>query len=93
MLSKVLDRFSIGFVALVLFFGLLIGSVLGSLVHQVFGFSWLDYALVPEGFAFIEDFYLIRRLELQITPGAILGFCVAAWYLYRAAKTTGTPPV
>lgn len=78
-----MDKYSIGFVVLVLFFGLMIGSVLGSLLNQVFGFTWFDIALVPENWALIKDFYLIRRLELQITPGTIVGFFVVAWYLYR----------
>lgn len=81
-----MNKYSIGFVLLVLVAGLFIGSVTGSLLQQVFGFSWLNVALINEGFAIVKDFYLIQRLELQITPGSITGFLVAAWYLYRNAR-------
>lgn len=81
-----MDKYPIGFVLLVLFLGLFIGTVMGSLLQQVFGFTWLNVSLVKEGYAIVEDFYFLQRLEIQITPGSIIGFLVAAWYLYRFAR-------
>lgn len=81
-----MDKYSLGYVLLVLFFGLFIGTVIGSLIQQVFGFTWLNISLIKDGYAIIKDFYLFTRVEIQLTPGSITGFLVAAWYLYRFAR-------
>lgn len=80
-----MNTYSISFVLLVLVLSLFIGAALGSVVHQVFGLNWFDIGLIPDTWVVLEDFYVLRRLEIQITPGSILGVLVAAWYLYRQA--------
>ncbi|MCB1308116.1 MAG: hypothetical protein KDK30_08055 [Leptospiraceae bacterium] len=75
-------KHSIGFVALVLLLGLLIGAVLGSLIHQVFGFAFLNLELFQSPLVLADDFYILKRLEIQLTPGSILGLLVAIWMLF-----------
>lgn len=81
-------RYSISFVLLVLFLGLMIGTVAGSLLEQIFGLGVLNYALFPNGpLTLIEDFYFITKLEIQLTPGGLLGSGIAAYVLYRKGRS------
>ncbi|MCB1326149.1 MAG: hypothetical protein KDK35_13010 [Leptospiraceae bacterium] len=79
-------KYSIGFVLIVLVLGLLIGAVLGSLIEQVFGLTWLNVELFGEPLLLADDFYIVKRLEVQLTPGALLGLLASGYYLYRRVK-------
>ncbi|MCB1173391.1 MAG: hypothetical protein KDK39_07500 [Leptospiraceae bacterium] len=78
-----MNKVSIGFAVLVMLFAMQAGTVAGSLLEQVFGFTWLNAGLIPSGTEVVRDFYMIRSLELHFTAGTLIGFLVAAWYLYR----------
>lgn len=81
-------KYSISFVILVLLLGLLIGSVMGSLLEQIFGLALLNYPLFgAEPLSLIEDFYFIKRLDIQLTPGGLLGLAITAAVLYRKGRT------
>jgi uncharacterized membrane-anchored protein len=81
-------KYSISFVLLVLFMGLLIGTVAGSLLQQIFGLDFLNRALFGDGpLTLIEDFYFITKLEIQLTPGGLVGFATAAYVLYRKGRS------
>tara|TARA_Y100001972_G_C7415810_1_gene215163 strand:- start:214 stop:465 length:252 start_codon:yes stop_codon:yes gene_type:complete len=81
-------KYSISFVLLVLFLGLMIGTVGGSLLEQIFGLGVLNFALFGDGpLTLIEDFYLITKLQIQLTTGGLLGFAIAAWLLYRKGRS------
>lgn len=80
-------KYSISFVVLVLFLGLMLGAVFGSLLDQVFGLSILNYGLFSDGsLTVIEDFYVIRKLAIQVTPGALAGLALTGYILYRKAR-------
>lgn len=81
-----MDRTSISFVILILILGMLIGSVGGSLIQQVFGYEFLNRALPERPLVLIENFYLVHRLELVLTPGALLGLVISGIYLYKKGK-------
>ncbi|MCR9144496.1 MAG: hypothetical protein NXI24_19820 [bacterium] len=73
---------------LALFFGLMIGTVAGSLLEQIFGLSLLNWPLFgDEPLTLIEDFYFITKFEIQITPGGLLGFAITAYVLYRKGRS------
>ncbi len=81
-------KYSISFVLLVLFLGLMIGTVAGSLLEQIFGLGFLNLPLFgDEPLTLIKDFYFITKLEIQLTPGGLLGFAVAAYVLYRKGRS------
>lgn len=81
-----MENFSISFVVLTLIIGLWIGTVTGSLLARVFGIGFLDMPLFGDSITLIRNFYLIERLDLRITPAALLGFAVTAILLYRKGK-------
>ena len=81
-----MDKISISFVILALTLGLWIGGVAGSLLHRVFGLEILDVSLFGDSLNLISNFYLITRLEVRITPAAVLGFIITAILLYKKGK-------
>ena len=76
---------SISFVIVVLILGLFIGAVAGSLISRVFGLAFLDHALIGP-FTVANDFYVIKNLELQLTPASLLGLVIAGWLVYRSKE-------
>jgi hypothetical protein len=85
-LVAAMGKYSIGFVVLVLVFGMFLGAALGSLLQQVFGFGWLNQDLFSSPVEMVRDFYIIERLEVQLTPGSLLGLIAAGWILYKKGK-------
>lgn len=81
-----MKKLSIGFVVLVALLGLLGGAVAGSLISRVFGLDFLVRELLPGNGLRIKDFYILKNLELQLTPGALLGLLAAGWLIYRKEK-------
>lgn len=79
-----MGKLPIAFVLLACLLSLFLGAALGSLVEQVFGLSWLNLELLKG--AKLEDFYLIKSLEIRLTPGALLGLGAAIWLFYRYAR-------
>jgi len=82
-----MGKYSFTFVLFVLILGLFIGAVFGSLVHQVFGLEFLNRPIFSNPLKIAEDFYIIKKLELQLTPASILGLVVAGWFLYKRGKS------
>ncbi|MBI3394827.1 MAG: hypothetical protein HY042_03230 [Spirochaetia bacterium] len=81
-----LSRIPISFVIIALFLGMFVGAVAGSLAYQVFGLELLNKPL-GSTWRVAEDFYLIKRLEVQITPGSVLGLLITGWLIYRRSKS------
>ncbi|MBX7057457.1 MAG: hypothetical protein K1X75_05280 [Leptospirales bacterium] len=80
-----MGKLPIAFVILACLLSMFLGAALGSLLEQVFGFGWLNVELFGSPVT-IEDFYLLKRLELQLTPGALLGLGLAGWFFYRYTR-------
>ena len=78
-----MERHSISFVIVVLFLGLLIGTVSGSLLEQVFGLNVLNQSLLETSDGLINDFYLINRLDIRFTPAGLMGLLLTIWLLYK----------
>jgi len=76
-------RYSISFVLIVLILSMLIGAVAGSLLSQVFGLEFLDWHILPSSFKIVRDFYIIKNIELQLTPASLLGLVIAVWFLIK----------
>jgi predicted membrane chloride channel (bestrophin family) len=81
-----MEKYSISFTVLVLVLGLLIGSVAGSLIEQVFGFPYVNMAIPERGIRLVNQFYLIENLTLKLTPASIVGFMLTIWLVYRKGK-------
>ncbi|MEQ9366177.1 MAG: hypothetical protein RIF32_18190 [Leptospirales bacterium] len=81
-------KYSISFVLLVLLLGLMIGTVAGSLLEQIFGLGFLNWALFGDGpLTLVMDFYFITKFEVQLTPGGLMGFGITAYVLYRKGRS------
>ncbi len=78
-----LRKHSISFIILMLLLGFLLGAVMGSLIETIFGLSFLNRNILPNGGWEIKDFYVIRKLNLQITPASILGVIISIYFLYK----------
>ena len=79
-LVKLRKGLSISFVLVVSFFGLFIGSVLGSLFDQIFGLEFLNKGLFNIE---LTDFYLFKKLEIKITFATLLGLLILIWFLFK----------
>lgn len=64
----------------------LLGAVMGSLLETVFGLSFLNYELIPGEGIKINNFYIIKKLNLQITPATIMGLLIALYLIYKYEK-------
>ncbi len=64
-----------------------LGAVMGSLLETVFGLSFLNYELIPGEGIKISNFYIIKKLNLQITPATILGILIALYIIYKYETT------
>jgi len=78
-----MERHSISFVIVVLILGLLIGTVSGSLLEQVFGLDVLNQPLLDTSHGLIESFYLINRLDIRLTPAGLIGLIITIWLLFK----------
>lgn len=81
-----MKKLSVSFAVLVLLLGLLGGAVAGSLLSRVFGLHFLVRELLPGDGIQVRDFYILKNLELQLTPGALIGLVAAIWLLYKKEK-------
>jgi len=79
-------KYSIPFIIIVLILGFFIGSVVGSLVQQVFGLEFLNRTFFDKPLKLAENFYMIKSLEINITPSGILGLILSSWFVYRKGK-------
>ena len=82
-----MGKHSISFIVLVLIFGLFIGTVGGSLIEGIFGLEFLNRPLFGGSLKVAEDFYVIKNLELRLTPAGLMGFVIVAWLLYRRKES------
>ncbi|MDH5655467.1 MAG: hypothetical protein OEZ34_06135 [Spirochaetia bacterium] len=78
-----MDRYSISFIFVVLILGFMIGTVSGSLLDQIFGLSVLNQSLFGESYQLINNFYLIKRLDVKLTPAGLIGLGISIWLLYK----------
>ncbi len=81
-----MGKYSISFIILVVILGVFIATVLGSLLSQVFGLDFLNYSIFGRGLKVAEDFYILKTLELRITPAGLLGLVLTGWLLYRTKE-------
>ncbi len=81
-----LGRFSISFVILALILGMFVGAAAGSLAYQVFGLEFLNRTLMSKPWRIAEDFYLIKVLEIQVSPAALIGLVLTGYLLYKRSK-------
>ncbi len=82
-----MGKYSISFVLIILIFGLFTGAVFGSLLEQVFGIGFLNIEIFSSPVKIAENFYILKNLELQLTPASLLGLVVAGWFLYKRGKS------
>ncbi len=78
--TKLWKTHSFSFVIVILFAGIFLGAVLGSLLSQIFGLDFLNYGLFQVGFA---DFYIMKSIEIIPTPASLIGLMIAIWVLYK----------
>ena len=81
-----MKKLSVSFAVLMLLLGTLGGAIAGSLISRVFGLDFLVLELLPGHGIRIRDFYILKNLELQLTPAALIGLVVMGWLLYRKEK-------
>jgi predicted membrane chloride channel (bestrophin family) len=82
-----MKKHSISFVILLLLLSGFLGAIMGSLLETVFGLSFLNYELLPKNGIEIEDFYILKKLNLQLTPATLIGIMIAIYFLYKYNNT------
>jgi hypothetical protein len=81
-----MKKLSVSFVVLMLLLGTWGGAIAGSLLSRVFGLDFLVVELLPGRGIQVRDFYILKNLELQLNPAALIGLVVTGWLLYRKEK-------
>ncbi len=66
-----MGKFSISFVLVVAFIGLFAGTVVGSFLDHMLQVGLFDIGLTRDWLR-IENFYLIKILEVRLTPAGLL---------------------
>jgi predicted membrane chloride channel (bestrophin family) len=61
-----------------------LGAVMGSLLETVFGLGYLNYEVLPNKGLEVNNFYIIKKLNLQLTPGTFIGIAIGIYYLYKS---------
>jgi len=61
-----------------------LGAVMGSLLETVFGLGYLNYEVLPNKGIEINNFYIIKRFNLQLTPATFIGIAIGIYYLYKS---------
>ncbi len=61
-----------------------LGAVMGSLLETVFGLGYLNYEIMPNKGLEINNFYIIKRLNLQLTPATFIGIAIGIYFLYKS---------
>jgi len=61
-----------------------LGAVMGSLLETVFGLGYLNYEILPNKGLEVNNFYIIKKLNLQLTPATFIGIAVGIYYLYKS---------
>ncbi len=79
---------SISFVILVLLLGGFLGSVMGSLLETIFGLQFLNTELFPGKGIVIQNFYLIKEFNMQITWATLIGVATTLYLLFKYNRTT-----
>lgn len=82
----IMKKHSVCYVLLLLLLSGFLGAVMGSLLETVFGLNFMNYELLPNGGIQINHFYIIKKLNLQITPATIMGILIAIYLIYRHEK-------
>ncbi|GIX42655.1 MAG: hypothetical protein KatS3mg129_2388 [Leptospiraceae bacterium] len=82
-----MKKHSISFIVLLLLLSGFLGAVMGSLLDTVFGLSFLNYELLPGKGIEINDFYILRKLNLQLTPATFIGIGIALYFIYKHGNT------
>jgi hypothetical protein len=85
---KTIDKMPVSFVILAVFIGIMIGSVAGSLLSQIFGFDFLDRSLFAESITIIHDFYFLQKVSIRLSAGSLLGFFITLILIYRKIRST-----
>lgn len=60
---------------------------MGSLIETIFGIKIFNYELLPKKGLQLQNFYIIKELQLQITPSTLAGIGIALFVLYKYGKT------
>ncbi len=81
-----MKKLSVSFAVLMLLLGTFGGAIAGSLLSRVFGLDFLVLELLPGRGIQVKDFYILKNLELQLTPAALIGLIGTGWLLYRKEK-------
>jgi len=61
-----------------------LGAVMGSLLETVFGLGYLNYEVLPNKGLEVNNFYIIKKLNLQLTPATFIGIAIGIYYLYKS---------
>jgi predicted membrane chloride channel (bestrophin family) len=61
-----------------------LGAVMGSLLETVFGLGYLNYEVLPNKGIEINNFYIVKRFNLQLTPATFIGIAIGIYYLYKS---------
>jgi predicted membrane chloride channel (bestrophin family) len=61
-----------------------LGAVMGSLLETVFGLGYLNYEVLPNKGLEVNNFYTIKKLNLQLTPATFIGIAIGIYYLYKS---------
>jgi predicted membrane chloride channel (bestrophin family) len=61
-----------------------LGAVMGSLLETVFGLGFLNYEVLPNKGLEVNNFYIIKKLNLQLTPATFIGIAIGIYYLYKS---------
>jgi predicted membrane chloride channel (bestrophin family) len=61
-----------------------LGAVMGSLLETVFGLGYLNYEVLPNKGLEVNNFYIIKKFNLQLTPATFIGIAIGIYYLYKS---------
>jgi hypothetical protein len=81
-----MEKMSISFVFVTLILGLFLGTVMGSLLSQVFGMDFLNRSIFGQSITMAENFYVFKRLDITITPASLIGLILTIVFLYKKGK-------
>ncbi|MCX7809289.1 MAG: hypothetical protein N2247_00115 [Leptospiraceae bacterium] len=79
-----MKKHSICFIIFMLLLSGFLGAVMGSLLETVFGLGYLNYEVLPNKGLEVNNFYIIKKLNLQLTPATFIGIAIGIYYLYKS---------
>jgi predicted membrane chloride channel (bestrophin family) len=53
-------------------------------LETVFGLGYLNYEVLPNKGLEVNNFYIIKKLNLQLTPATFIGIAIGIYYLYKS---------